>query len=60
MQGDDFYVQCELVKLESRFGWQYDGCAKCASMPKAQDPDNPASPLWCPFCKKPPAKIEPK
>ncbi|XP_054789830.1 replication protein A 70 kDa DNA-binding subunit B-like [Prosopis cineraria] len=50
-----FLIFCTVVKLETRHGWTYDGCAKCATKPKEVNES-----LYCPNCKKKPQSIEPK
>ncbi|XP_028753464.1 uncharacterized protein LOC114713054 [Neltuma alba] len=50
-----FIITCKVIKLETRHGWTYDGCSKCASKPK----DDNGS-LHCSLCKKKPVLVEPK
>ncbi|XP_054782777.1 replication factor A protein 1-like [Prosopis cineraria] len=50
-----FLISCVIIKLDTRNGWNYDGCSKCASKPKPQNGS-----LYCPLCKKKPASIETK
>ncbi|KAI9108293.1 hypothetical protein K1719_020776 [Acacia pycnantha] len=50
--GDSFVIHCQIHKLETKYDWIYDGCPKCGSKVKSDDPS------WiCPLCKKQP---EPK
>ncbi|KAI9127664.1 hypothetical protein K1719_000657 [Acacia pycnantha] len=50
--GDSFVIHSQIHKLETKYDWIYDGCPKCGSKVKGDDPS------WiCSLCKKQP---EPK
>lgn len=55
VQDTFFVVHCEIVKLETRHGWMYEGCAKCGTKVKPNNAN-----LMCVTCKKSPASSEPK
>ncbi|XP_028778051.1 uncharacterized protein LOC114734595 [Neltuma alba] len=50
-----FIINCKVIKLETRHGWSYDGCSKCASKPKEENGS-----LHCSNYKKKPQSVEPK
>ncbi|XP_028766670.1 uncharacterized protein LOC114724483 [Neltuma alba] len=52
---DPFIIKCTVMKLETRHGWMYDGCSKCAAKPKDQNGS-----LYCATCKKAPESVDPK
>ncbi|XP_054824801.1 uncharacterized protein LOC129322518 [Prosopis cineraria] len=43
------------MKLDTRHGWNYDGCTKCAIKTIEQNDST-----YCPTCKKKPDSVEPK
>ncbi|KAI9105210.1 hypothetical protein K1719_022739 [Acacia pycnantha] len=52
IMGDSFVIHSQIHKLETKYDWIYDGCPKCGSKVKGDDPS------WiCSLCKKQP---EPK
>ncbi|XP_028774119.1 uncharacterized protein LOC114731162 [Neltuma alba] len=53
--GETFVINCVIHKLETTYGWLYDGCGKCGS--KLRDENNT---ITCPGRQKKPDSIEPK
>ncbi|XP_028789424.1 uncharacterized protein LOC114745433 [Neltuma alba] len=53
--GDSFVISCQIQKLETRYGWVYDGCSKCGTKPRIEN-----STQICGTCKKKVDFMEPK
>ncbi|XP_028751228.1 uncharacterized protein LOC114711041 [Neltuma alba] len=52
--GDEpFIVNCRVLKLETHYGWTYDGCTKCRTKPKEENGS-----AYCSNCKKKPIAVE--
>lgn len=48
-------VCCEIEKLETIYGWCYDGCSRCSTKVKDEDGE-----MFCPHCKRRPIAVEPR
>lgn len=48
-------MEVTILKLETRHGWTYDGCARCGSKQVIE-----GNVLFCPGCKRRPYRVEPK
>lgn len=55
IRGHAFVVCAKFIKLETTYGWYYDGCGKCSSKVKEEDGE-----LKCFLCKKTPNLIQPR
>ncbi|XP_054817693.1 uncharacterized protein LOC129317387 [Prosopis cineraria] len=54
-QDSSFLIMAEIIKLETRHGWTYEGCGRCATKPRLENGKQ-----MCTSCKKQPDSIESK
>ncbi|XP_028799392.1 uncharacterized protein LOC114754740 [Neltuma alba] len=54
-RGETFVIRCIIQKLETRYGWIYQGCSKCGTKLRLENES------WiCPSCQKKPEFIDHK